>query len=393
MKKPDQLLQKPWAAYTFAACAAVILYMILSHLSVFAGWVAAVWKFLSPVVIGVVVAYLLNPVADFFEFKVFRKVKKESSRHMLGVVCTVVCVVLLLGLLLLALIPSLVKSVSTLVSNWNGYTTKLLALLDKVAALAARLKIDVDLSNVSELASKALDSGVTWIKNNVQTILSTAGNIGSSVSNFVIGVLFGVCFLTEEKSLVKLLNKLRRMVMKEGRIERNNALWARFNAVFIRYVGCTLLDALIVAVGALIFLLIMRMPYAGLIAAVVGITNIIPTFGPMIGGAIGIFFLILDKPINALWFFIFICIWQSVDGMIVKPRLFKGSLGIPGVWTLVLIILGGKFAGMLGILLAIPLAAILIILYRESIEPRMDRWIERLNQKKNASAVPQENAE
>jgi predicted PurR-regulated permease PerM len=110
-----------------------------------------------------------------------------------------------------------------------------------------------------------------------------------------------------------------------------------------------------------------------------GILNIIPTFGPMIGGAIGIFVLVLDKPINALWFFIFICIWQSIDGMIIKPRLFKGSLGLPAVWTLVLIILGGKIAGMAGIILAIPIAAILVILYHETVEPRLNKRIGKLN--------------
>ena len=138
-------------------------------------------------------------------------------------------------------------------------------------------------------------------------------------------------------------------------------------------------NELIIAVGVLIFTIVMGMPYAGLIAVVCGLTNIIPTVGPMIGGAIGIFFLILDKPINALWFFIFICLWQSVDGMIIKPRLFKGSLGIPAVWTMVLIILGGKVAGMLGILLAIPLAAIVVIFYKEVISPRIERRIAKVN--------------
>ena len=123
----------------------------------------------------------------------------------------------------------------------------------------------------------------------------------------------------------------------------------------------------------------MGMPYAGLIAVMCALTNIIPTVGPMIGSAIGIFFLILDKPLNALWFFIFSCIWQSIDGMIIKPRLFKGSLGIPAVWTLVLIVLGGKVAGMLGILLAIPLAAIFVIFYQEVISPRIERRIAKVN--------------
>lgn len=379
MKKIEKLLAKPWAAYTFAACCAVLLYVILNNLPVIGGWISAAWKVLSPVAVGIVVAYLLNPISDFFELKVFRKMKKPGAAHLWSVIMTVVCLALALALLLWALIPSLVKSISGLISNWESYTEKIQTLIDKVIALAQSRNFNLDLSNMSNLVHSGMSKLVDWLKNNVQTILSAAGSVGSSVSNFAIGVVFGVCFLFAEKTLVRLIAKLRAALIKKDRLERNNDLWRRCSGVFNRYVRCTLLDAVIIGLGAFIFLLIMRMPYAALIAVVVGVTNIIPTFGPMIGGAVGMFFLVLDKPLNALWFFIFICVWQSIDGMIIKPRLFSGSLGIPGVWTLVLIILGGKVAGMLGILLAVPLAAILVIIYHESIAPRINQRIEKIN--------------
>lgn len=380
MKKIDQLLSKPWAAYTCAACCAVVLYLLLSHLGQILGWLLPTfWRYFSPVVIGVIVAYLLNPVSDFFEFKVFAKVKKRSAAHFWSVVMTVLCFILFLAILLVALIPSLVESVTKLIDNWESYTDKLQAILEKLVVFLQSKNIDIDVSKVFSLISDGISKLMTWFKDNASTILSTVGNVGASVSNFAVGVLFGVCFLVAEKSLVGLLAKVRMALFKKRRLQRNNDLLKRCHTVFIRYIGCTLLDAIIVGVCTFIFALIMRMPYAGLIAAVVGITNIIPTFGPMIGAAISMFFLVLDKPINALWFLIFICILQSIDGMIIKPRLFKGSLGIPAVWTLVLIILGGKLAGILGILLAIPLAAILVILYHETIEPRLDKRIAKMD--------------
>jgi predicted PurR-regulated permease PerM len=379
MKRFKEVLSRPWAAYTFAACSAVILYMLLSNLSFFGGWFSSLWKLLSPVVIGIVVAYLMNPVADFFEFRVFKKVKKPSTAHLWAVILTVTCLVLVLLVLLAALIPSLAKSVSKLISDWDGYTRKAQELLLKVSAFAAEKNINVDLSGLSATVDNAMAELVGFLKNNSKTILSTLGTVGSSVSNFAVGILFGVCFLVAEKSLVGFLGKIRAMIFKKERLERNNELWRSFNKVFLRYVGCTLLDALIIGVGTLIFTLVMGMPYAGLIAVICGLTNIIPTVGPMIGNAIGVFFLVLDKPLNALWFFIFYCIWQSIDGMIIKPRLFKDSLGIPAVWTLVLIVLGGKVAGMLGILLAIPTAAIFVIFYQEVISSRIDRRIAKIN--------------
>lgn len=379
MKRFKECLSKPWAAYTFAACSAVILFMLLSHVSLFFGWISSFLKLISPVIIGVIVAYLMNPVSDFFEFRVFRKLKKPGAAHLWSVIMTVLCLVLALAVLLVALIPSLAQSVSKLISNWDDYTRKVQELIEKVSVFAASKNINIDLSNLSSVVENSMAEGVEWLKGNVKTVLATLGSVGSSVSNFFIGILFGVCFLVAEKSLVTVLGKLRAVFFKKERLERNNELWSRFNKVFIRYVGCTLLDALIIGVGVLAFTLIMGMPYAGLIAVVCGLTNIIPTIGPMIGSAIGIFFLVLDKPINALWFFIFSCVWQSIDGMIIKPRLFKGSLGIPAVWSLVLIVLGGKIAGILGILLAIPLAAIFGIFFREVISPRIDHRIAKLN--------------
>lgn len=385
MKRIKNLLTKPWAAYTFAACCAVLLYMLLSHLTEVGAWLTGVRRFLSPVFTGIVVAYLMNPVSDFFEFKLFHKVKNRGAAHLWSVICTVFCLVLVLGLLLVALIPSLVQSISSLISNWNDYTKKVMELLEKLIALAQQHHINFDMSNITDLVQNGMDKLIVWLKNNVQTILQTAGNVGTSVSNFAIGLLFGVCFLVAEKGLVSLIGVIRAAIYKKDRLERHNELLLRCNTVFLRYVGCTVMDAAIMGVGALVFLLAMRMPYAALIAAVVAITNVIPTFGPMIGSVIGMFFLVLDKPLNALWFFIFICIWQGIDGMLIKPRLFKGSLGIPAVWTMVLIILGGKIAGMAGIILAIPAAAILVILYQETIRPRLEKRI-----RKNAEDLAEE---
>lgn len=379
MKKFEKFLSKPWAANTFAACAAVVLYLLLTNIAVFTGWFKDLWKLLSPVVIGIVVAYLLDPVHDFFFEKVFFKIRKYGARHMASVIATVACIVLILAILLVALIPSLAESVSKLIVNWNSYTKNIKGLIDKAAAFTGSKNINIDYTKVYDWVDNSMSKVFGLLKNNVQTIFSVIGSVGSSVSNFVVGLLFGVCFLVAEDSLLDVLGRVRPAFIRQKRLKRDNALFGRFNSIFLRYVGCTLLDALIIGLGTLIFMLVMRLPYATLVAAVCAITNIIPTFGPMIGGAVGIFFLILDKPINALWFFIFICVWQSVDGMIIKPKLFKDSLGIPGVWTLVLIILGGKFAGMLGILLAIPFAAIMVILYKEYIIPRLEKRKLKIN--------------
>ncbi len=379
MEKLKAYLLKPWFAYTFAACAAVALYVILTNLPALLNFLKNALSFLSPVIIGVITAYLLNPVSNFFEKRAFKKMKTESGRHTFGVILTLICFVLVFVLLLVALVPSLVQSVSKLVSNWNSYMLKIEELFTHIEALAKKIGINISIASLSTLIENAGDKLFGFVKNNTDLIMEKAGSIGTSISNVAIGLVFGFCFLAAKKTLVSLVLKIRYAVIKKERAERHDKIWKSCHEVFLSYIGCTLLDALIIGVTTLIFMLILRLPYAPLIAVIVAVTNIIPTVGPMLGGGIGIFFLILDKPINALWFLVLICAIQAVDGLIIKPRLFSDSLGIPAVWTLVLIILGGKVAGMLGILLSIPFAAICVILYKEIINLRLEKRTEKIN--------------
>jgi predicted PurR-regulated permease PerM len=292
-----------------------------------------------------------------------------------------VCVVLLLALLLVALIPSLVQSVSKLVSNWSDYTAKLETVIEKVSAFAVAHNLELDLDNITAYLDTAMEKGVDLLKNNIGTILEKMGTIGTGVSNFAIGVVIGFCFLAVRKTIAAVVGKIRLALFRKERIERDNELLLHCHKIFIRYAGCTLLDASIIGIATLIFMLIMRMPYAPLIAVLVAITNIIPTFGPIIGAAFGVFFLILDKPLNAVFFLVFIIVIQALDGTVIKTKLFSGSLGIPGVWTMVIILLGGKVAGIAGIILAIPFAAIFVIIYKETIEPRLERRKNKIAEK------------
>ena len=393
MKKWEKALQKPWVAYTFAACVAVILFLILSNLAAVKGALSVVLNIISPIITGIIVAYLFNPVSDFFEKKLFKKIKKESTRHIFGVTLSIVCIVLALAILLLALIPSLAQSITKLVRNWTVYTKKLQDIVKVVAAFAQKHNINIDLSNIQNLIDNAMHRAIDFVKGNYKSIFTALGDVGKGVSNFVIGIMFGFCFLIAKKSLLRFLGKLRAAVSPKSKIEKRNALWKRSNTIFLRYIGSTLLDALIIGVATLIFMLIAKMPYAPLISVVVGLTNIIPTFGPLIGNLIGVFFLILESPLQALIFFIFTCVLQSVDGMVIKPKLFSGSLGIPAVWTLVLIILGGKIAGIAGILLAVPLAAVFVILYHETIVPRLEKRTQKINAPSPEEAPPEAESE
>jgi predicted PurR-regulated permease PerM len=384
MEKIKKLLSKKWIGYTAAGCICVTLYVALEHLSSVLKGFAFVWNMLLPITVGIIIAYLFNPVATFFEKKLFKKIKNAQSRHFWGAVMAAVCLILVIALLLTALVPSLASSVKKLIANWTSYTAKAENLIEKASAFASAHNINIDMTNVRNMIENSMDNILATVKENYKNILSKLGEIGTGLSNFALGLVFGFCFLAAKDTLLGILRKIRRALFKSDTLERHDKLFARCNDVFIRYIGRTLLDALIIGIATLVFTLATGMPYAPLIAAVCGVTNIIPTFGPMIGAAIGVFFIILESPVKALIFLVFICILQGIDGAVIKPKLYSGSLGIPAIWTLVLIIFGGKVAGILGILLAVPFGAVFVIIYNETIEPRLEKRAKDINKDKPA---------
>ena len=151
-----------------------------------------------------------------------------------------------------------------------------------------------------------------------------------------------------------------------------------------RFIWCDLFDALIIGVANAIFFAIAGLPFNAMISVVVAVTNLAPTFGPIVGGAIGCAILLLQNPWQALWFLIFTIILQTIDGYVLKPKLFGGILGVPSVWILICIIVGGRIFGVLGILLAIPFAAISDFLYGDYLLPYLQRRRERLDKEKKA---------
>jgi predicted PurR-regulated permease PerM len=162
------------------------------------------------------------------------------------------------------------------------------------------------------------------------------------------------------------------LILKEKTYKNSGEFFDKCNKILIRYISFDIIDGLIVGVVNAIYMLIAGLPYAVLISVIVGITNLAPTFGPIVGAVIGGFILVLVNPWYALWFLVFTIILQTVDGYILKPRLFGESLGVSPLMILISIILGGRLFGVVGILLAIPFAAIFDFIWKDFILKKLE---------------------
>lgn len=368
MNLKNRLKKKKWISYTIATCSAVVLYIILSNLYIISEGLNSFYTFIKPIVVGVIIAYLLNPLAKVFDLHVFKKIKKESARWTLSAIVAIFVILLAIVLLFVALIPQLIDSVSTFINSVGGYVDSLQKLLRD---FEDGTTLDI-FNNIADVSDRILTNIKDYFTYNMGNVLNTSANIGKSVMDLVLGFILAIYLLLDKKRTSGGIQKLLGLIMKPERYAAAGDIFRRSNDIIIRYISFDLIDGIIVGVVNLIFMLIMGMPYAVLISVVVGVTNLAPTFGPIVGAIIGGFVLVLVKPWYALAFLLFTVGLQIVDGYILKPKLFGDSLGISPLMILVAIILGGRLFGVGGILLAIPFAAILDFVYRDFVIKRLE---------------------
>ncbi len=375
--KRKKISEQSWYPYAVAICLGVLLYVFLEHMSNIWGAVSKISGYFLPVLLGCVLAYLMNPLAKLYERKLFRKVTKPNLGWSLSVALAFVTVVAFLLFLLGTLVPQLIDSISTLVSNVDSYLATLKKLIERWG-LGKHIDLDSVLSSSGDLVNKI----AAWLSKNLSNIVSVSSRAGKGVANWVIALVLSVYLLAAKEPLKLGVYRLARAMMSKPHLEYSQRFLRRCDSILSRYITYSLLDALIIGFANLIFMWILGMQYAGLVSVVVGFTNLIPTFGPIIGAVIGGLILLLVKPVHALIFVIFTLVLQTIDGYVIKPKLFGNSLGVSGLLILVSIVVGGNIFGVVGILLAIPFAAILDFVYKEAFLPWLEARGERRQKEK-----------
>ena len=367
MKKLSELLEKRWFANLVALSGAVAVYLLLLHFSSVTGWLKSVWKFLNPIVIGLILAYLIDPIVVFIEKRIFGKMKRDGLRRTLAVLLGTFFTLCVIGFLSFLIIPSIVATVREIVGRSDELIGQAHVLLERINS--SELGISLSWDDVTGIIEQRFGEFFNLLTGNLNNIVSRLTDVGSITINVLIGIILAMYFLLGKKRLLGGVEKLRRALLPPDKYEEHTDFWRRSNDILIRYIGCNLLDALIIGAANAILMLIFKMPYVVFISVIMTITNLLPTFGPIIGAGIGALFLLIQNPILALIFLIFTVVLQFADAYLIKPKLFSTNLGIPAVWTLIGTILGGKMFGIPGVFLAIPVVAILTIIYKEHFLP------------------------
>ena len=350
-------------------CAGILFYMALSHLSDLMNVCRKLYQMIWPFVMAFVVAWLLNPLVNFFEVKVFKK-GKPKGRRALAILVTYLLVIAVLGALLYVVLPQVYESFVALVERIPIYMEDLSEAVD---ALARKFDLvnEEEASYVVGLYSEALTKLTGWAQAVLPQVVNAGVRMGSGIINVLMALIASIYMLGSKERIKAASVKAVRALIPAPHDDKVLEIAARTNRVFTGFIDGKLVDSLIIGILCLIGTLILRIPFAGLISLIVGVTNIIPFFGPFIGAIPSILILLIVDPWSALWFGIFILALQQLDGNVIGPRILGDSTGVSALGVLVSISIGGSLLGVAGMILGVPVYAVGSVLVEEYLDHRL----------------------
>lgn len=388
MEKFKDLITKRWFANTMAGCITVVCFLPLSNIGAIWNEISHIIGYFSTAIGGCVMAYMMNPLAKLYQRSIFRKIPSHSVQWVLSISLAVMTVICFVVLSLLTLIPQLIESITNFVNNIGVYAASVQKLLEDIDPDVSQ---KVNVRRFVDSSEKILNEVTSYISDNSTDIINFFTTAGKGMFNWIVAFILSVYLLAGKERIKTGSTRLMKATMSPSKYEHTISFLKHCDAVLNRYIVFTIIDALIVGTINAIFMAITGMQYVALVSFVVAITNLAPTFGPLVGAVIGGFILLMVDPKSALIFLIFTLLLQLCDGYLIKPKLFGSTLGVPGLLILIAIIVGGRIFGVIGILLAIPFAAICDHFYRENLLPSLERRRAAKNRlAEEKKAVPEE---
>ncbi len=380
MFKGNEKKYAMWGITAFCVVAAsVLFFFFIFRLHSVGALVGKILKILSPIIYGLVIAYLLGPIESFWNrrltvlFKERMKNDKRAEGAAKGLsilIALVIAIVIVCGLLLLVL-PRLVESIAAMIDAFPFYIGEIQGFID--ALLKDHPEILVVSGEAYEKMMEHMESFIsTDLIPQMNILLSNLTNIIISVFNsflnMMIGVIVSIYVLMSKDKFIGQGKKMLYAMFKPNVANNILMIMRQSNRIFGGFISGKLLDSLIIGIICFIGLYIMGTPYMVLVSVIVGVTNVIPFFGPYIGAIPSAFLILLVDWKQCLCFVVFIIILQQIDGNILGPKILGNSTGLSAFWVVFSILLGGGLFGFAGMLLGVPVFAVIYYMIKTLVE-------------------------
>ncbi len=366
-----------YTVITFAIC--LFLVVIVQKFSAISGVLASFANVIAPVTWGIVIAYIVNPLMKFFE-RVFGKCFERKKAHRklvrsLSVAFGLLTLLAVLFAIVAVLLPQVVESVIGLARNFNSYLNNFESWIYKFVEDYPDIYsfVQTQFDNLQPKLTDFINSIVPKLGEWAIKLKDGAIGFIGGLGDFVIGFIVAIYLLFSKEKFIAQMRKFVAAVLPEGGKNAVYSIAARTNKMLGGFISGKLIDSTIIGILTFICMSIMKMDFVALISVVVGVTNIIPFFGPFIGAIPSALLLLVAAPRQVIPFVIFIFILQQFDGNILGPKILGDTTGLSPFWVMFAIFVGGGMFGFAGMILGVPIFAVIYSLVRDFVNYLLER--------------------
>ena len=363
----------------FTGTVLIIVLFLALNIKIVADKIGDVISILSPFILGAAIAFILNVPMTALERvmsrrKLFADGKRKGLKRVLAIIITLFLAILIIAILLNMIIPQLVDTISQLIKQIpKGYRNATKWFDDTFE----RFPIILDIVDTVAVHWKGiLESAASFLKSYINGLLEggvdAVTGIVSGLLNFVIGFIFSIYILAQKEKLGLQGRKIVYALLKKNKADQVMRLLGITKKTFTNFISGQCVEAIILGSMFLVTMLLLRIPYAPLVSMLIAATSLIPIVGAFIGCGIGALLILIQSPIKALIFLVLFIVLQQIEGNVIYPKVVGSSVGLPGMWVLVSVTVGGSLFGVVGMIVFIPLISVCYALFREYIYKKLD---------------------
>lgn len=367
----DLDLRKKIIVITYAA----LLLFVVMKFDFVRGILGDVTHILSPFFLGIVLAFVLNKPMCFFERLLSKKIKKKGSVRGLSITISFLIFLLVIVAVFWFIVPQLIINANMFISRTTIYINRIERWINDLNYKYNLQSVDLEklFGQLTDVIQSVSTFVVNYIGDIVPRLITVTTNLVSFIFNLVITIVFAINLLAAKETILKQIGQLNRAYIPEKYAAKNEKVATIVNDIFGKYLIGQVTEACILGGLCFIGMKIFRFDYAILISTLIAVTALIPVAGAWIGGGLSFLLLALVSPLNAIMFFIYLTVLQQLENNLIYPRVVGSSIGLPGIWVIFAVTVGGGLFGLPGIMLSVPTMSVIYALVGENAKNRLKR--------------------
>ena len=356
----------------------IVVYWLLHETERVKVVVKSIYGLFSPFVLGAALAFILNVPMRAIEQRLLSGIAKPGTRRVLALLLTFIAIMLVLAVVVILLIPQIDATAKTFVGELPEFFRRteitIREFLEAHPEVWQWLNDNTDFENFNwmAIAQKAAEIAGNSVTTIVNGAFSAVGSVVSVLFDAIIGLVFALYCLGRKEILARQGRRVLYALLPEGVCDEVDRIMRMTNSAFSNFISGQCLEAVILGCLVAVAMAIFGMPYIPLVSVLIAVTALVPIVGAFVGCIVGAFFILVDSPMLALWFVVMFLVLQQIEGNLIYPRVVGTSIGLPGMWVLFAVTVGGDTMGVGGMLLMIPLASVVYALMREFTQYRLN---------------------